>query len=106
MVECPDCGLKITRHNLKYTHKRYCKALKEQESVTPNPSPASSSIDPPKAPPAPPVLQRTKTVTNDDDVNEYIKNNPEVITNYLRNERANKANKRQFNARALLNNAF
>ena len=30
MVECPDCGLSITRHNLKYTHKRYCKALKEK----------------------------------------------------------------------------
>eukprot|EP00972_Heterocapsa_arctica_P046378 6843920-Heterocapsa_arctica.AAC.1 len=28
MVECPDCGLSITTHNLKYTHKRYCKALK------------------------------------------------------------------------------
>eukprot|EP00972_Heterocapsa_arctica_P100659 14841644-Heterocapsa_arctica.AAC.1 len=31
MVECPDCGLSITQHNLKYTHKRYCKALKEKE---------------------------------------------------------------------------
>eukprot|EP00972_Heterocapsa_arctica_P053465 7874541-Heterocapsa_arctica.AAC.1 len=30
MVTCPDCGLSITFHNLKYTHKRYGKALKEQ----------------------------------------------------------------------------
>jgi hypothetical protein len=99
MVTCPDCGLSITYHNLRYTHKRYCKALKEKEEA-----PASSSTDP--APPVQPVLQRTKTVTNEYDVNEFIKNNPEVITNYLRNERANKANKRQFNAKALLSNAF
>ena len=100
MVECPDCGLSITRHNLKYTHKRYCKALKEQEV------PASSSTDPsPKAPP-PGLLVREKRTTDVDDVNEFIKNNPEVITNYLRNERANKANKRQFNAKSLLSNAF
>eukprot|EP00972_Heterocapsa_arctica_P003471 516922-Heterocapsa_arctica.AAC.1 len=31
MVTCPDCRLSITYHNLKYTHKRYCKALKEQQ---------------------------------------------------------------------------
>jgi hypothetical protein len=100
MVECPDCGLSITRHNLKYTHKRYCKAIKEQEV------PASSSKDPlPIAPKAQPLV-REKRTTDDYDVNEFIKNNPEVITNYLRNERANKANKRQFNAKSLLAGAF
>ena len=99
MVECPDCGLSITRHNLKYTHKRYCKALKEQEV------PASSSTDPPIALKALPLV-REKRITDVDDVNEFIKNNPEVITNYLRNERANKANKRQFNAKSLLAGAF
>jgi DNA-directed RNA polymerase subunit RPC12/RpoP len=100
MVECPDCGLKITYHNLRYTHKRYCKALKEQEV------PASSSTEPiPIAPKALPLV-REKRTTDVDDVNEFIKNNPEVITNYLRNERANKANKRQINAKSLLSNAF
>ena len=39
MVTCPDCGLSITQHNLKYTHQRYCKALKEKEQE----EPASSS---------------------------------------------------------------
>ena len=28
MVECPDCGLKITYHNLRYTNKMYREALK------------------------------------------------------------------------------
>jgi len=23
---CPDCGITLTMHGLKYTHKRYCKA--------------------------------------------------------------------------------
>ncbi len=54
MVECPDCGLTITRHNLKYTHKRYCKALKEQEE------PASSSTEPPSKAPPPGLLVREK----------------------------------------------
>eukprot|EP00972_Heterocapsa_arctica_P050668 7449778-Heterocapsa_arctica.AAC.1 len=73
MVECPDCGLSITYHNLRYTHKRYCKALKEQESAS-----ASASAPPIHQAPPPGLLQRTKTVTADnDDVNEYIKNNPE-----------------------------
>jgi hypothetical protein len=109
MVECPDCGLSITRHNLKYTHKRYCKAIKEQEL------PASSSKDPlPIAPKAQPLVRGgaqplglpARTTDDSEAVNEFIKNNPEVITNYLRNERANKANKRQFNAKSLLAGAF
>ena len=104
MVTCPDCGLSITFHNLKYTHKRYCKALKEQKQDSEATASASSSV---VAPPPPGLLQRSKTATADvDDVNEYIKNNPEILQNYLRNERANKANKRQFNAKALLAGAF
>ena len=35
-----------------------------------------------------------------------MKQNPDVISNYLRNERAMKAQKKQMNARSLLNNAF
>ena len=101
IVTCPDCGLSITQHNLRYTHKRYCKALKLEKQEE-----ASSSKDPlPIAPKAQPLV-REKRTTDDYDVNEFIKNNPEVITNYLRNERANKANKRQFNAKSLLAGAF
>eukprot|EP00972_Heterocapsa_arctica_P018743 2772187-Heterocapsa_arctica.AAC.1 len=37
MVTCDKCGLSITYHNLKYTHARYCKALKleKQDSEAP-----------------------------------------------------------------------
>eukprot|EP00972_Heterocapsa_arctica_P023865 3515811-Heterocapsa_arctica.AAC.1 len=42
MVTCPDCGLSITLHNLKYTHKRCCKGIKEKQedaSTLPTPTP-------------------------------------------------------------------
>ena len=32
--------------------------------------------------------------------------NPDIVSNYLRNERAMKAQRKQMNARSLLNNAF
>ena len=50
----------------------------------------------------------TKTITHitDDIVNTYVKENPGIITNYLRNERVMKAQRKQMNARSLLNNAF
>ena len=91
IVKCPDCGLDMTAHTLKYIHKRrgFCKAdvktpeVKTPEVKTPEP----------------------KKIT-EDIVNDYIKQNPDVISNYLRNERAMKAQKKQMNARSLLNNAF
>eukprot|EP00972_Heterocapsa_arctica_P109220 16082301-Heterocapsa_arctica.AAC.1 len=99
MVTCPDCGLSITFHNLKYTHKRYCKALNEKQEESASASVVATPIQ--QAPPPPGLLMREKK-TDVEDVNEYMKNNPEVIINYLRNERANKANERQFNAKSLL----
>jgi hypothetical protein len=95
LVLCPDCGLTITYHNLRYTHKRYCKGNKE--------------TTPPGLVPPPPALERTTTATatmTEEVVNTYIKNNPEILTTFLRNERANKANKRQANAKALLAGAI
>ena len=35
-----------------------------------------------------------------------IKENPDIVSNYLRNERAMKAQRKQMNARSLLKNAF
>ena len=103
MVTCDKCGLSITYHNLKYTHNRYCKALKLEKQEE-----ASSSVVAQVPPPG--LLQRTKTVTDDVDdseaLSEYIKNNPEILQNYLRNERANKANRQKINAKALLAGAF
>eukprot|EP00972_Heterocapsa_arctica_P025043 3690315-Heterocapsa_arctica.AAC.1 len=69
MVTCPDRGLSITFHNLRYTHERYCKGLKEKEQeVAQHPTP----------PPPPGLFIRETTTTADvEDVNEYIKTNPE-----------------------------
>ena len=77
----------MTQHTLKYLHKRrgYCKAEKQPEGI--------------ETPPPKPII------TNDI-VNDYIIENPEVISTYLRNERAMKAQRKQQNARSLLNNAF
>ena len=38
--------------------------------------------------------------------NDYIKQNPDTVSNYLRNERAMTAQRKQMNARSLLNSAF
>ena len=84
----------MTVHTLKYIHKRrgFCKADIKAEVV-------------PEQAPEPIVQQKPKPIT-DDTVNDFIKQNPDIVTNYLRNERAMKAQRKQMNARSLLNNAF
>jgi len=96
IVKCPDCGLEMTQHTLKYIHKRrgFCKADIKTETVKPEVKTPS------------PEPEQPKTKITEDIVNNYIKENPDVISNYLRNERAMKAQKKQMNARSLLNNAF
>ena len=93
IVQCPDCGLSMTQHTLLYIHKRrgFCKADIKPEVV------------PEKTPE--PIVQQKPKIT-EDVVNDYIKENPDVVSNYLRNERAMKAQRKQMNARSLLNNAF
>ena len=90
IVQCPDCGLSMTQHTLLYIHKRrgFCKAVVKEE--------------PEKKVPVP----ETRPKITEDIVNDYIKENPDVVSNYLRNERAMKAQRKQLNARSLLNNAF
>ena len=92
MVECPDCNIDMTQHTLKYIHKRrgFRKAVKAPEPEKPAPEPV--------VPPKPKIIQ--------DIVNDYIEENPDAVSNYLRNERALKAQRKQMNARSLLNNAF
>ena len=93
IVKCPDCHMDMTVHTLKYIHKRrgFCKAgIKAEE---------------PEKTPEPIVQQKPKPIT-DDTVNDYIKQNPDIVTNYLRNGRTMKAQRKQMNARSLLNNAF
>ena len=93
IVQCPDCKMQMTVHTLKYIHKRrgFCKADVKPEVV------------PEKTPE--PIVQQKPKIT-EDVVNDYIKENPDVVSNYLRNERALKAQRKQMNARSLLNNAF
>ena len=93
IVKCPDCHMAMTVHTLKYIHKRrgFCKAVVKAEE--------------PEQTPEPIVQQAPKPIT-DDTVNDYIKQNPDVVTNYLRNERIAKVQRKQMNARSLLNNAF
>ena len=85
--------MKMTQHTLKYIHKRrgFCKA--------------DVKADEPEQTPEPIVKQKPKPIT-DETVNDYIKQNPDIVTNYLRNERAMKAQRKQSQARNLLNNAF
>ena len=89
IVQCPDCMLSMTAHTLKYIHKRrgFCKAVKSEEVPEP---------EPPE--PKPKITQ--------DIVNDYIKENPDIVSNYLRNERAMKAQRKQMQVKTLLNNAF
>ena len=88
LVQCPDCGLSMTQHTLLYIHKRrgFCKAVKAEPEKTPEP-------------------EQPKPKITEDVVNDHIKQNPDTLSNYLRNERAMKAQMKQMNARSLLNNA-
>ena len=92
IVKCPDCNMDMAQHTLKCIHKRrgFCKAVKALE---------------PEKTPEPIVQPKPKTIT-EDIVNDYIKENPDIVSNYLRNERAMEAQRKQMNARSLLNNAF
>ena len=84
----------MTQHTPKYIHKRkgFCKAVKAPEPEQSVPEPVPVSVPKPKV--------------TEDIVNYYIKQNPDTVSNYLRNERAMKAQRKQMNARSLLNNAF
>ena len=93
IVKCPGCNMDMTVPTLKYIHKRrsFCKAD------------TNASPEPEKTPE--PVVQQKPKITQDI-VNDYIKENPNIVSNYLRNERAMEAQRKQMNARPLLNNAF
>jgi len=102
IVQCPDCLLSMTVHTLKYIHKRrgFCKAVKAEVVPEKTPEPVPEPLSVPEQP-----KQKPKPIT-EDIVNDYIKQNPDIVSNYLRNERAMKAQRKQMNARSLLNNAF
>ena len=72
-----------------FINEEVCKPEKAEPEKTPEPVP-----DP------------QKPKITEDIVNQYIKENPEIVSNFLRNERAVKAQRKQMNARSLLTNAF
>ena len=78
-------------HTSKYIHKRrgFCKAAKEEPEKTPEP-----------------IVQPKPKIVTEAAVNYYIKESADIVSNYLKNERAMKAQRKQMNARTLLNNAF
>ena len=84
----------MTVHTLKYIHKRrgFCKADVKPE-VVPDKTPE-------------PIVQPKKKIVTEAAVNEYIKENPDTVSNYLRNERAMKAQRKHMNARSLLKMLF
>ena len=83
----------MTVHTLRFIHKRngFCEA-----DIKPEPEPAQ-----PKPAPEPPK----PTITNDI-VNDYIKQNPDIVSTYLGNERSMKAQRKQMHVTSLLNNVF
>ena len=86
----------MTVHTLKYIHKRrgFCKAVvKEEPEQTPEPV-ASVRYAP------------QKPKITEDIANDYIKQNPDIVSNYIRNERSMKAQRKQMHVRSLLNDAF
>ena len=93
IVPCPDCGLSMTQHALLHIHKRrgFCKAEKAPEIKTKTPEP---------------VPEPQKPKITEEVVNDYNKQNPDIVSNYLRNERAMEAQRKQMNARSLFNKAF
>ena len=95
IVKCPDCKMDMTVHTLKYIHKRrgFCKADVKAEPQSSVPEPV-------------PEQPKPKPKITEDIVNNYIKQNPDTVSNYLRNERSMKAQRKQMNARSLLNNVF
>ena len=78
-VKCPGCNMDMTVHTLKYIHKRrgFCKAVKAEPEKAPEPEP-----------------EQPKPKISEDVVNDYIQQNPDIVGNYLRNERAMKSQKK------------
>ena len=73
IVKCTDCNMDMAQHTLKYIHKRrgFCKAVKAEPEKTPKP-------------------EQQKPIT-EDIVNDFIKQYIDIISNYLRSERAMEA---------------
>ena len=103
LVNCPDCNLSMTVHTLKYIHKKedtYCKgAIQEEEAEE------VRKCETIREKPVPAKPTKTIPTITGDIVNAYIKETIGTVTNYLRNERVMKTQRKQMNAKSLLNSA-
>ena len=93
---CPDCGITLTMHGLKYTHKRYCKAKPKVVDI--------EEVPPP--PPSPPGLVRQKTAIEKVESLQALVPTPEQISAYLAQERKIKAEKKRARMNNLITQAF
>ena len=93
---CPDCGITLTMHGLKYTHKRYCKAKPKVVDI--------EEVPPP--PPSPPGLVRQKTAIECVESLQALVPTPEQISAYLAQERRMKAEKKRARMNNLITQAF
>ena len=78
----------MTVHTLKYIHKRrgFCKAVKEEPE---------KKVPVPEQPvPEPVAVVQQKPKITEDAVNDYTKQHPDTVNNYLRNERSMKAQRK------------
>ena len=98
-VKCRDCKMDMIQHTLKYIHKRrgFCKADIKAAPEKQAPVPEQ---------PVPVAVVQQKPKITEDAVNGYTKQNPEIVSTYLRNERVLKSQRKQMHVRSLLNNAF
>ena len=79
---CPVCGITLTMHGLKYTHKRFCKAKPKVVGIEDMPQPPPSS-----PPPPPPGLVRQKTSIDNVESLQALVPTPEQIPAFLSQER-------------------
>ena len=98
---CPDCGITLTMHGLKYTHKRYCKAKPKVVDIKEIQS----------RPPSPPGLVRQKTslaepaMVKVESLQTLIPT-PEQIAAFLAQDRKMKAEKKIAIMNNLITQAF
>ena len=98
---CPDCGITITMHGLKYTHQRYCKAKPKVVDIKEIQS----------RPPSPQELVRQKTsITEPEMVKveslQTLIPTPEQIAAFLAQDRKMKAEKKRARMNNLITQAF
>ena len=94
----------MSQHTLKYIHNKEDTAKEHSKKKLTKKLKKKWKKEVAKQPPKHKPIKTTTTIT-DDIANTEIKENPDTVTNHLRHERVMKAQRKQMNARPLLNNA-